>query len=642
MCITSLNPTTLATLAMISFLLKLLVATLLSLSLAHAADGKGRRIALVIGNGNYQHPDLPKLANPPNDAEDIAKALRGFGFEVIERKNQTLEGMNRAIAEFGSRIGGSEAALFYFAGHGIQVKNQNYLIPVNAVIESEASVPYQGVNLNQILDELDNAKSRANIVMLDACRNNPISGKFRSVKTRGLASPDSAPKGTVIVYATDPGNVASDGTGRNGLFTSGLLTAFKGSDLSLDGVLTVASTEVERASENTQTPYVNGPKTLQKNFHFRLTVDPGRGEIEKTFWTSIERSSDPADFAAYLKKYPQGSFVALAENRLRALKAQQQAAAKVMPDKAMAESGKPPAAKPAAEPERKKAHPAAEQPEVPGKAFRDCPDCPEMVVIPAGAFDMGTHFTFAESPNETPQHPISIAQPLAMAKGEISRGQFAAFVKESRYATADGCWIPVKDKWKFDSGRSWRNPGFPQQDAHPVVCVSWNDAQAYAAWLSGKTGKDYRLPSEAEWEYAVRAGSSTPRPWGNNPNLACEFANVRDYSGQKETPGLAPVPHKCSDNHPYTAPVGSFKANDFGLFDMIGNAYEWTQDCANDDYKGAPSNGSAWTQGDCKKKIHRGGSWASPMSMSRSAARRAEVPASKSSHLGFRVVSTLR
>lgn len=313
--------------ALSSHLLRALVLALACALMAADANARGQRIALVIGNGNYQQPDLPKLANPTNDAEDIARALRGFGFDVIERKNQTLEGMNQAIAEFGSKIGGSEAALFYYAGHGIQVKNQNYLIPVNARIESEASVPYQGVNLNQVLEEMDNAKSGANIVMLDACRNNPITGKFRSGQSRGLASPGSAPKGTVIVYATDPGNVASDGTGRNGLFTAGLLTAFKGKDLTLDGVLTTASAEVEKASGQTQTPYVNGPKTLQKSFHFQVTVEPGRGEIEKTFWTSIERSNDAADFEAYLQRYPNGSYKALAENRLKRLKADQQAPA---------------------------------------------------------------------------------------------------------------------------------------------------------------------------------------------------------------------------------------------------------------------------------------------------------------------------
>jgi hypothetical protein len=311
--------------ALSSRLLRALAMALVCVAVATAADARGQRIALVIGNGNYQYADLPKLANPTNDAEDMARVLRGFGFEVIERKNQTLEGMNRAISEFGSKIGGSEVALFYYAGHGIQVKNQNYLVPVNAKIESEAAVPYQGVSLNQVLDEMDNGKSSANIVILDACRNNPITGKFRSGQSRGLAIPTSAPKGTVIVYATDPGNVASDGTGRNGLFTAGLLTAFKGKDLTLDGVLTAASAEVEKASRGAQTPYVNGPKTLQKNLDFHITVEPGLGDIERTFWTSIERSNDAADFEAYLQKYPAGSYKALAENRLKRLKADQQA-----------------------------------------------------------------------------------------------------------------------------------------------------------------------------------------------------------------------------------------------------------------------------------------------------------------------------
>ena len=306
-----------------SHLILIVTLVLAFVSTSYAAEGPGRRIALVIGNGDYQQSTLPKLPNPSNDAEDMAKALRGFGFEVIERRDQTLEAMNQAIAEFGSKIGGSEAALFYYAGHGIQVKNQNYLIPINATIESEASVPYQGVNLNQILDELDNGKSKTNIVMLDACRNNPISGKFRSGKVGGLATPGVTPKGTVIVYATEPGNVAADGDGRNGLLTKGLLTAFKGKDLSLDGVLTVASAEVERISRQAQTPYVNGPKTLQKSFHFRVTVDPGRGEIEKTFWASIEKSTDAADFEVYLLKYPMGAFAELAGNRLKKLQSDQ-------------------------------------------------------------------------------------------------------------------------------------------------------------------------------------------------------------------------------------------------------------------------------------------------------------------------------
>jgi hypothetical protein len=280
-------------------------------------------------------PSLPELANPTHDAEDIARALRGFGFEVIERKNLTMEDMDSAIAEFGRKISNSEAALFYFAGHGLQVKGQNFLVPVDAKIESEAQVPFKSINVNQLLEEMDSGKSQANIVMLDACRNNPISGKFRSGASRGLAAPSSQPKGTVIVYATDPGNTAADGEGRNGLFTAGLLTAFKGSDLSLHGVLTLASAEVERGSKKTQSPYVNGPMTLQENFYFlpnatinvtapkastpddsvSSKVDPA--SIELSFWNSIKNSTNPDDFKEYLKQYPTGRFAGLALNRLK-------------------------------------------------------------------------------------------------------------------------------------------------------------------------------------------------------------------------------------------------------------------------------------------------------------------------------------
>jgi hypothetical protein len=290
-------------------------------STAHATESHARRVALVIGNGDYRQPTLTKLLNPPNDARDLAKVLRNLGFEVIERRDQTLEGMSKAIAEFGHRIGGAEAALFYYAGHGIQVRSQNYLIPVNASLESEAAVPFQSINVNQILEEMDTAGSAANIVILDACRNNPLTGLFRSAQARGLASPGPVPRGTVIVYATEPGSVAADGRGRNGLFTAGLLKALAGKDLSLDTVLTVTSAEVEQASDHLQTPYVNGPKTLQKNFQFRVTVDPGRDEIERSFWSSVEWSTNPADFEAYLRQYPDGHYAALAVNRLKEIRA---------------------------------------------------------------------------------------------------------------------------------------------------------------------------------------------------------------------------------------------------------------------------------------------------------------------------------
>jgi len=301
----------------------------------------GKRIALVIGNGNYQHSDsLPKLANPTHDAEDIAAALRGFGFEVIEKKDQSLEGMSDAITEFSRKIADSDAALFYFAGHGLQVKGQNYIVPIDAKIETDAQVSFKSINVNLILEEMENGKSRANIVMLDACRNNPISGKFRSGATRGLAAPTSQPKGTVIVYATDPGNVAADGNGRNGLFTAGLLTAFKGSDLSLHGVLARTSKEVERGSGQKQMPYINGPATLQDEFHFGqgaqvasqmpalapaqppARIKKSSEEIEDDTWSAAEAENTMEAINVYLNGYPKGRYVTKARIKLASLKKQ--------------------------------------------------------------------------------------------------------------------------------------------------------------------------------------------------------------------------------------------------------------------------------------------------------------------------------
>jgi formylglycine-generating enzyme required for sulfatase activity len=154
---------------------------------------------------------------------------------------------------------------------------------------------------------------------------------------------------------------------------------------------------------------------------------------------------------------------------------------------------------------------------------------------------------------------------------------------------------------------NWRRPGFEQTGDHPAVCLSWNDAVAYADWLTKETGRPYRLPSEAEWEYAVRAGTTTSRFWGDDPNGACTYANVADRSAEARFPGGAV--HDCDDGHVFTAPVGSFKPNPFGLLDIQGNAWEWVQDCWNDGYEGAPADGSAWTDGDCGRRVLRGGGW---------------------------------
>ena len=157
---------------------------------------------------------------------------------------------------------------------------------------------------------------------------------------------------------------------------------------------------------------------------------------------------------------------------------------------------------------------------------------------------------------------------------------------------------------------SWRNPGFAQDDKHPATCVSWEDADAYVTWLSQVTGRRYRLLTEAEWEYAARAGTTTTRYWGDDTGKTCEYANGADRSTAAAVPGADTWPvANCDDLHAYTAPVGSYRPNAFGLHDMLGNVEEWTQDCWVGNYHGAPTDGSAVAAGDCYLRVVRGGSW---------------------------------
>jgi formylglycine-generating enzyme required for sulfatase activity len=244
--------------------------------------------------------------------------------------------------------------------------------------------------------------------------------------------------------------------------------------------------------------------------------------------------------------------------------------------------------------------------------FQDCAECPQMVAVPAGTFRMGTPEGEAgRDGNEGPQHDVTVRS-FAIARSHVTRGQFAAFVRATGYATSGGCYdFRSNGQWQVNPQRNWRSPGFAQTDQHPVVCVSWNDAQAYVRWLSSRTGRAYRLPSEAEYEYAARAGTTTARFWGDGMAEACRYANVSDLSAA-EALRLARTPdtiHMCRDGHVYTAPVASFQPNRFGLYDVLGNAWQWVLDCYNETYAGAPADGSAWTTGACDNHVMRGGSW---------------------------------
>lgn len=279
-----------------------------------------------------------------------------------------------------------------------------------------------------------------------------------------------------------------------------------------------------------------------------------------------------------------------------------------------------------------------------GRRFRDCAEyCPEMVELPPGSFTMGSPENEAgRYPAEGPAHRVTIAYAFAVGRYPVTRGEYAQFAAETRLADPASCeTLDTSGRWVQTSGAGWRNPGFSQSDRDPVVCASWNDAQAYVAWLSQKTGHRYRLLSEAEYEYAARAGTQTSRYVGTSDAELCKYYNLADLDYIAAHPGDSEVDHECHDGFAYTSPVGHFAPNPFGLYDMLGNALEWTADCWNRSYDGAPVDGSAWLAGDCSERVWRGGCWLDDGKYLRAAYRNGEPVDDRYTHSGFRVARDL-
>jgi formylglycine-generating enzyme required for sulfatase activity len=647
-----------------------------------------RRVALVIGNAAY--PGTAALKNPANDAKDIAAKLKALGFDVILRTDVRQKEMLRSLTEFGDKVLAGTEAIFFYAGHGMQVRGKNYLIPIDAEIRTEGSVSSEAVDVDQLLDKL--ALARMSMVILDACRNNPFERRFRG-GGQGLAQ-INAPTGTLIAYATAPGKVAADGEGRNGLYTSELLAAMDIPGIKIEDVFKRVRGNVVRKSGDAQTPwesssltgdfyFIPGPATTAANpaspvvrvkidaeieqelwdsvrdansieavneylkayprgryvtqarvlgiklkkerTPLKAGLDAGASlatDAENALWDAVEKSGGASDYAAYLGQYPKGRFAVLAELRHKRLKEQAELA--------MAEETRRHAEQ-AAEAERQnrgryerllaegdeslnarnrklalakyeaalvlspgspelatrmeKARALAEAGEVFTDRLKDGSAGPEMVVLPAGKFQMGDVEGNSDSYTtvSVPVHEVTFRKPFAMGRFELTFEEF------DRFCLATGRELIADHGW----GRGRR----------PATKIVWDDAVAYVEWLSAQTGKRYRIPTEAEWEFAARAGTRTNYWWGDQPSH--EYANYG--SGQ---PGWFPVGVvEGRDQWEFTAPVGQFPPNPYGLYDMQGNVWEWVADCWHDTYAGAPTDGSARGGGDCGNRVMRGGSW---------------------------------
>ena len=554
--------------------------------LAGSVQAAGR-VALVIGNSAYEH--MTPLRNPSNDAGDMSRALADLGFEVIEGLDLDKRGFATKLREFARAARRADVSLFFYAGHGLQVDGDNYLVPIDARLKEEVDLRLEAFELAAFMGQM---RSRTNLVFLDACRDNPLAdglkrsmGVSRSAAIqRGLGRVTDA-SGTLIAYATQPGNVADDGDGRNSPFTGALLAHIATPGLSVNDLLATVTDVVMTATHDDQQPWTHS--SLRKPFYFI---------------PSAYSAPRPTDTAPQTATRPHT----------------------VVP-------------RVAAAPQADEGYVAPEFQHAGG--FRDCPECPRMAVVPAGSYAMGSP-SGDGAHDEAQRHQVTIPEPIAVGMFEVQRGEFVQFMNETNRSDGSACW--QYDGVTTKEGGGPADPGSVQGENEPMVCVSWADAKAYVAWLSRKTRKKYRLLSESEWEYAARGRTATPRYWDKRDSGQCENANGADESLKTHYSDWFDLTASCDDGSTHTSEAGRYGPNEFGLYDMLGNAREWVEDCWHRDYGDALADGSAWTDGGtCELRVLRGGSWLDGPGGVRSSTRDRATTGIRFSANGFRVARAL-
>jgi len=651
-------------------MLKITASILLGIILIQPVLSATPRTALVIGNAAYQEGPL---SAPVRDARALAKVLRKLGFQVIERSNLNLDEMEKAIGEFHQLLSQrSGVGLFYYSGHGIQYQNQNYLIPIGASesLYGAYALPKKTVAVNEVLEAMNTAGNAVNLVFLDSCRTPPEMvkswGKGQAIPP-GMAKQSDVP-GSLIAYAAAPGKPALDGKhGQNSPYVKELLKWIQKPNLSISDALTQVRRSVMKATrkgrqEPQQPQYSNALnelfyfnpspekiscpecsqwlRTCQRHFDaYRLTTGVG-GTALSCYSEVLKKDPNNAEALAGLEKI-EAKYVAWIEgalSRKQKNKALQYMAGlrKVNPESpklaAFEEQMQVPTPPPI---QPQTVIPRPRQSFSVGDVFRDRlkdgGEGPQMVWIAAGSFEMGSNDGGSD---EKPVHRVSITKDFGMGRYEVTNAEFVRFLNTvKRRVPQNEPWFETK-KEDSDSHITGSTGNFRVESGyenHPVIEVSWYGATAYAKWLATQTGKKYRLPTEAEWEYVARAGTTTKYWWGNTASH--EYAN---YGADSCCSGLA----KGKDRWEYTAPVGSFEPNPFGIYDTAGNAWEWVQDIYSSDYYSNSLSSDPTGPSTGSYRVNRGGGWNSTAPYCRAALRGSNSPDHRSYALGFRLLRT--
>jgi formylglycine-generating enzyme required for sulfatase activity len=608
-----------------------------------------RRVALVIGNDRYQH--IKPLERAVSDAQAVGAALGQLGFEVLAHANLERRGMNQALGTLADRIARGGVGVLFFAGHGVQVRGENFLLPIDVKVEREEDLADEAIALGRIMERLAQAQAKFTLLMLDACRDNPFPPRVagRTIGgTRGLTIP-AAPDGLMVIYSAGINEQALDRLSKtdpdpNGLFTREFLKYLRQPGVRVDDMLKQVRGAVRtRAAEigHAQNPAFYDQSSGDFYFlHEDTGAQPGVPAprpgtdpmaVELTFWDSVRNSTQRADFEEYLKQYPHGRFVGLAHNRLASLRA-----APVSPSPAPAPSPLLPLPKTSSNtPVAGGVSPQLQGGEAPQGTqvavgiYPQQPQTPpativgndraEMVLVPAGEFSMGSDGDELDRlevsrgfyEDEIPRHRVYL-DAFYIDKYEVPNARFQQFVQATGYRT---------QAERSDDNATWRAPrgsgsSMTSLEQHPVVQVSQKDAKAYCTW-AGK-----RLPTEAEWEKAARGTDGRSYPWGN------QFDSKRGNFVGKSTG---------------TVPVGSYEGGQspYGAHDMAGNVWEWVAGWYSKDYyKNSPArNPQGPASGD--QAVLRGGGWLVYAIDVRAPHRDRGAPAGRNDSIGFRCAKTL-